>query len=63
MYQKINSVHENEKTMCMIRIMPRIKQPRIANRDKLPQIRDEDCEPLWVISGKNFSFNENSFIY
>ena len=35
---------------------PRIKPPRIANRDKFPEIRSEDCGPLRVIRGKHFSF-------
>ena len=44
-------------------IRPQIKPPRMANCDKFPNIRGEDCDPLRVIRGKNFSFNEYSFIY
>ena len=43
--------------------MPRIKPPQIANGDKYPEIRGEDCDLLWVILGKYFAFNEHSFIY
>ena len=41
---------------------PRIKLPRIANRDKFPEIRGEHRDHLKVISGKCFSFNEYSSI-
>ena len=40
--------------------MPRIKPPRIANHDKLPEIRGDDSDPLWVIRGKNFFLYVNS---
>ena len=36
---------------------PRIKPPRIANRDKFPEIRNEDCDSCRVIRGKYFSLN------
>ena len=36
---------------------PRIKPPRIANRDKFPEIRNEDCDSCRVIRGKCFSLN------
>ena len=39
---------------------PRIKP--IANRDMIPEIRGEDCDPFRVIRGEYFSFNEYSFI-
>ena len=42
---------------------PRNKPPRIANHDKFPEIRGEECDALRVFRGKYFSFNKYSFIY
>ena len=42
---------------------PRIKAPQIANYDKLPGSRGEDCDLLTSIRGTYFSFHEYSVIY
>ena len=42
---------------------PRIKPPQIANCDKLPGSRGEDCDLSTLIRGKYFSFHEYSVIY
>ena len=43
--------------------MPRIKPPRIANCDKFPAIRNEDCDPLGVIRGIFPSMNTLLYIF
>ena len=67
MAQSIKDTNKDDKGNLTIsdeaKFMPRIKPPSIANCYKFPEIHSEDCNPLWEICSKYFSFNEYSFIY